>query len=124
MMIDIMGSMVFGREFNLQTSPENRYMATVLKKLGLWNSIKLQSYSFASMHLDKLAYPLRVWYGYRVRNQVKRNVDDRASEKVAKGTIFSILLDAVDPESGDQLTVAELWAEAKLLMFAGTSVRL
>ncbi|KAI9677950.1 MAG: hypothetical protein M1822_008058 [Bathelium mastoideum] len=115
--MDVMGTVGFGRELHMQSRPDNRYMPRVIAKLQKWTSAHIQSPSFARLGLDKIFYPQQFHYGRKLLEQVRTFVERRSHEKTgAKDDIFSFLVDAIDPETGEHLSVTELWSEAKFLM--------
>ena len=119
MTMDIMGIVVFGRELHLQTQSDNRYMIDVLAKLQRLNSAYIQSPSLARLNLDKLFYPQQLYYGSKMLEQVRIFVEERTeSIKKAKNDIFSFIVDATDPQTGEKMPLVELWSEAKLLLAA------
>lgn len=123
MTMDIMGLVVFGRDLHLQSQPDNRYMIDVIASLQRWNSTHIQSPSLAKLHLDKLFYPQQLYYGSKLLEQVRIFVEERTEGiKQAKDDIFSWIVDGVDPETGEQMPLVELWSEAKLLLAASKSL--
>ena len=94
-------------------------MIDVLAKLQRWNSTHIQSLSLAKLNLDKLFYPQQLYYGRKMLEQVRVFVEERTeSIKQAKNDIFSFIVDATDPQSGEKMPLVELWSEAKLLLAA------
>ena len=87
-MIDIMGTYVFGREFDLQSQPRNRYMINVIKTLQKWNSAHVQSPSLARLQLDKIFYPQQVYYGLELQEQIRLIVDGRSRDSNEANSVF------------------------------------
>ena len=116
---DIMGTIVFGRELDLQLSSSNRYIVNVISRLQKWNSAYIQSPSLASLKLDKLFYPQQLYYGWKLLGQVRKFVEGRSfDDNEAKNDIFSYLVDAKAPNGEQSLSTMELRSNAKLLMVA------
>ena len=121
MTLDIMGKVGFGRELELQSGSRNRYLSGVIKKLQRWNSTHIQSPSLAKLCLDKVFYPQQLYYGRKMLDQVRVFVEERAQvAEDSKTNIFSFIVDATDPETGEHLSLTELWSEAKLLTITST----
>ncbi|KAF2235167.1 benzoate 4-monooxygenase cytochrome P450 [Viridothelium virens] len=118
MAIDMMGTVGFGHELCLQSHPNNRYMPHVIAKIQKWTSTHVQSPSLAWLCLDMIFYPQQIYYGKRLLEQVRIFVEERTNAQEAKNDIFSFLVDAVDPETGEHFSITELWSEAKLLTIA------
>ena len=117
--MDIMGQVVFGRALRLQSHIDNRYMIHVIANLQRWNSTHIQSTSLAKLQLDKLFYPQQLYYGSKLLKQVRIFVEERTeSIKAVKNDIFSWIVDGIDPKTGEQMPMVELWSEAKLLLAA------
>ena len=118
-MIDIMGTYVFGREFDLQSQPHNRYMIKVINTLQKWNSAHVQSPSLARLQLDKIFYPQQLYYGRKLQEQIRIIVDGRSHDRnEAKNDVFSFIVDAKGPDGESCLTLSEIRSHAKLLMVA------
>ena len=118
-MIDIMGTYVFGREFDLQSQPRNRYMINVINTLQKWNSAHVQSPSLARLQLDKIFYPQQIYYGLKLQEEIRIIVDGRSRDiNEAKNDLFSFIVDATGPDGEICLTPSEIESHAKLLMVA------
>ena len=118
-MIDIMGTYVFGREFDLQSHPRNRYMINVINTMQKWNSAHVQSPSLARLQLDKIFYPQQLYYGLKLREQIRMIVDGRSRDgNEAKNDLFSFIVDATGPDGESSLSLSEIRSHAQLLMVA------
>ncbi|KAL8785766.1 MAG: hypothetical protein Q9195_008509 [Heterodermia aff. obscurata] len=124
MSMDIMGAVGFSRQLDLQSRPDNWYIIDVMAELQKWNSTHIQSTSLAKLNLDKIFYPQQLYYGRKLLEQVRLFVEERTKKpEQEKNDIFSFIVDATDPLTGEHLPLEELWSEAKLLMVAaGDSV--
>lgn len=117
---DIASEFIFGQNFHLLTSPENRFIIDAVLELNKRSGAYAQSPTLARFHFDLLWPPtaLRLlrkslqWRGF-VRERLQ------SQDENPKG-LFYKLLGVKDPETGEPISYNELMAEAQLLQVAGT----
>jgi cytochrome P450 len=134
LVFDIMGDLVFGRSFGtLGEKPENR------RGIFLLGRAARRNYTVAAMPLllysglEKVLPLLRGLYFDRCQYLAfgKKQVMERTKEgglgqpgapstKPERRDIFSFLLHAKDPESGEGMPMPELWMEGNTLIVAGS----
>ncbi|GAB7359126.1 hypothetical protein MBLNU230_g5194t1 [Neophaeotheca triangularis] len=124
---DIMGDLVFGRPFGtIGAKPENReairllsiaarrnYTTATMPFLHRTGAEKYLPF-FRTLWLERLQY---LAFG---KKQVQQRTQDRALANCHRKDIFSFLLNATDPETGDGLSKDELWMEGNTLIVAGS----
>ena len=116
---DIIGEFGYGIELNTMNAQDYRFMIDVVLALDARNGIYAQSPSLPSHILDLLWAPLHqrnLIQSLKWRSQMKEKV--LGKEKVSS-TLFSNLLEAKDPKTGQGLSTQELMAEAQFLLVAG-----
>ena len=119
---DIMGEFGFGQSFQLQTRPENHFLIDAGRATSCKAGIYIQYPRLKYLQLDKLLYRNQIWIRERFQQLMARLVRERVSTtSVSQNDLFSFLVDAKDPETGDGFTESELWAESRFLLIAGTS---
>jgi cytochrome P450 len=124
---DIMGDLVFGKSFGtLSTIPENRgairllgraarrnYVIGAMPTLHQWG-LECWIPPFRGLYLDRLQY---LAFGKR---QVVERSNNTSLDTSGRKDIFSYLLNAKDPETGEGLPKSELWMEGNTLIVAGS----
>ena len=99
---------------------DNRFLIDAIAASNLRTSVYAQLPELAKFKLEKIFYPK----GSKMRQQfldLTRNLaESRASlPKDYKRDLFSFVLGAKDPETGEGFSVPELWSESKFLIVAG-----
>lgn len=100
-------------------SQEYRFMIDVVLALDARNGIYAQSPSLPGQILDIVWSPLKrkhLMQSLKWRAEMKDKV---LGKEKASSTLFSNLLEAKDPETGQGLSMQELMAEAQFLLVAG-----
>lgn len=133
LVFDIMGDLVFGRSFNTLRKPENRRGIFLLGRAARRNYVVAAMPALLYTGLEKVLPFLRGLYLDRCQYLAfgKQQVMERTKEggfsqpgspsmESGRRDIFSFLLHAKDPESGDGMPMAELWMEANTLIVAGS----
>ncbi|CAK3811186.1 P450 monooxygenase [Lecanosticta acicola] len=131
LVFDIMGDLVFGRSFGtLGEKPENRKGIFLLGRAARRNYVVAAMPALLYTGLEKFLPLLRGLYFDRCRYLAfgKAQVMGRTTEHAKAGPqmetgrkdIFSFLLHAKDPESGDGMPMPELWMEGNTLIVAGS----
>ena len=117
---DIMGSFGFGKDFQMQEREENRFLIKAIAASNIRTSIYGQFPELAKYKLEKVLYPK----GYAMRQKFLDLTRQFASDRLAAGAhaqpdLFSFIVDAQDPETGEGFSLDELWSESKFLIVAG-----
>lgn len=133
LVFDIMGDLVFGRSFKTLREPENRRGIFLLGRAARRNYVVAAMPALLYTGLEKVLPLLRGLYLDRCQYLAfgKKQVMERTKEggfgqpgspsmESGRRDIFSFLLHAKDPESGDGMPMAELWMEANTLIVAGS----
>ncbi|KAL9580520.1 MAG: hypothetical protein Q9212_004442, partial [Teloschistes hypoglaucus] len=122
LVFDIAGEFIFGQNFHLLTSPENRFIIDAVLELNKRSGAYAQSPTLARFHFDLLWPPtaFRLWRkSLQWRGFVRERLQSQSQEegKSPKG-LFYKLLGVKDPETGEPISYNELMAEAQLLQVA------
>lgn len=131
LVFDIMGELVFGRSFGtLGEKPENRRGIFLLGRAARRNYVVAAMPALLYTGLERYLPLLRGLYQDRCQYLAfgKKQVMERTQEKgfgqpsteSARRDIFSFLLHAKDPESGEGMPMPELWMEGNTLIVAGS----
>ncbi|KAK5121604.1 hypothetical protein LTR85_004776 [Meristemomyces frigidus] len=127
LVFDIMGDLVFGRSFGtLGDKPENREAIRLLGRAAKRNYVVAAMPAlarhgfekwlpgFRSLYLDRLKY---LAFG---KAQVQTRTKENGFGETGRRDIFSFLLHAKDPETGEGFPMPELWMEGNTLIVAGS----
>lgn len=132
LVFDIMGDLVFGRSFGtLGEKPENRQGIFLLGRAARRNYTVAAMPALLYTRLEEYLPLLRGLYQDRCKYLAfgKKQVMERTKEQGQNGSpvvetgrrdIFSFLLHAKDPESGEGMPMPELWMEGNTLIVAGS----
>jgi cytochrome P450 len=126
LVFDIMGDLVFGRSFGtMGEKPENRRGIFLLGRAARRNYTVAAMPALISTGLEKYLPVLRGLYLDRCQYLAfgKKQVMERAKDGFqddGRKDIFSFLLHAKDPESGEGMPMPELWMEGNTLIVAGS----
>ena len=110
---------MFGQNFHTMTTIENRYVLYAILALNKRNGVYAQCPRLAWLNLELLWSPvdrLTLKECLRWRQEVGDRLKD--AEKTSK-SLFSTVLNARDPETGEEISYTELMAEAQTLLVAG-----
>lgn len=134
LVFDIMGELVFGKSFGtLGSHIPNRKAIFLLGRAARRNYVVAAMPALVSTGLEKILPVLRGLYRDRCqylafgkqqvvkvmeRQQQERGDDDNFLTK--RKDIFSLLLTAQDPDTGDNIPLPELWMESNTLIVAGS----
>jgi cytochrome P450 len=117
---DFMAELVFGKSFQMLERIDNRYIIDLIQYAAFRVGVCLQMPELAVWNVDRIVSP-RV---RSLRDQYvalsKRMALDRAKMDSVRQDLFSHLLAARDPETGNGFTLDELWGESTLLTVAGS----
>lgn len=129
LVFDIMGDLVFGRSFGtLGEQPENRRGIYLLGRAARRNYVVAAMPALITTGLEKVLPLLRGLYLDRCQYLAfgKKQVMDKIARNKASPTesarrdIFSFLLHAKDPQSGEGMPMPELCMEGNTLIVAGS----
>lgn len=129
LVFDIMGDLVFGKSFGtLGEIPENREGIRLLSRAARRNYTVAALPELLYLGLEKWIPPFRGLYLDRNKYFAfgKKQVMERTKEKQAglaetgRRDIFSYLINAKDPETGEGMPMPELWMEGNTLIVAGS----
>ncbi|KAH6719153.1 cytochrome P450, partial [Leptodontidium sp. MPI-SDFR-AT-0119] len=116
---DLMTTTVFGENFDLLRSPWYRHIPEALSRSNKRISVIVQWPIIVWRRLDKLLFKDSV-HG---RKEFLRFVHNLVTDRMTRGTkndVFSGLLNASDPTTGNSLTRDEIVAESILMIVAGS----
>lgn len=114
-----MTTVVFGECFDLIRSPWYRYVPEALARSNQRVSVIVQWPMIAFRRLDKKLFKDSVHGRKEFLRFVHNLVTDRLTRGAGKGDVFSGLLDALDPTTGNKLSRDEIVAESILMIVAG-----
>ncbi|KAL6899905.1 cytochrome P450 [Trichoderma evansii] len=117
---DLMTTIVFGECFDLIRSPWYRYIPEALGRSNQRVSVIVQWPMIAFRRLDKKLFKDSVHGRKEFLRFVHNLVTDRLTRGARKGDVFSGLLDASDPDTGNKLSRDEIVAESILMIVAGS----
>lgn len=143
LVFDIMGELVFGKSFGtLGSHIPNRKAIFLLGRAARRNYVVAAMPALVSTGLEKFLPVLKGLYRDRCQylafgkqqvvkvmerqqqeKQQKRSGDDNDDNKILltkRKDIFSLLLTAQDPDTGDGIPLPELWMESNTLIVAGS----
>ncbi|TEA13259.1 Cytochrome P450 monooxygenase apf7 [Colletotrichum sidae] len=118
---DVISHLVFAESYHLLESPENHWIADAILGQMRRISFLIQLPELEDLRLHHLLFPharkKALRFSLKSREIMKRRKD---SSKETKNDLFSKLLAATDPETGESLSELQLWAESNLLIIAGS----
>ncbi|OQE74125.1 hypothetical protein PENNAL_c0084G11992 [Penicillium nalgiovense] len=118
---DIMSSVIFGESFDLIGSPENRHIVQSIEDSNVRTGVLLQAGELSTRRLDRKLFPEAIAGRNIFIRFVNQLLKKRMSVKPLKRSdVFSFLLDAVDPETKQGFTPAEIGAESTTMIVAGS----
>ncbi|GAQ42208.1 hypothetical protein AtubIFM55763_003598 [Aspergillus tubingensis] len=120
---DIMGDVTFSRHWNMQSSPRNRHILSLMAQGTRGINLAGHMPTLLKLNLDRLCFPTLT----RGVQQFFHLSEEQSSWRAAQPPdtlphrdLFASLLDARDPHSGQGYTPRDLIAEAGFLIIAGT----
>jgi len=134
LVFDIMGELVFGKSFGtLGSHIPNRKAIFLLGRAARRNYVVAAMPALVSTGLEKFLPVLRGLYRDRCRylafgkqqvvkvmERQQQQSDDNKNPLKKRKDIFSLLLTAQDPDTGDNIPLPELWMESNTLIVAGS----
>ncbi|EWZ77890.1 hypothetical protein FOXG_16410 [Fusarium oxysporum f. sp. lycopersici 4287] len=123
---DVMSHLVFGTSYNLLTNSENHWVID-----GVLGQMRRMSFLTMLPELEDMRFDLllfsnarRMAYRFAVKSREimeARKIREKAMEgQETKVDLFSKLLAAKDPETGEGLPDKQLWAESNVMIIAGS----
>ena len=117
---DIIGQLGFGTALDLQTSTRNRFMLAGMDTSNFRSNLYMQFPLLKKVGLELLLYPFiltsQMAYYKKLRDLI---VARRAEGKHARKDLYSFVVDAKDPETGQGMRLRDIWSEAAFFMPAG-----
>lgn len=80
-----MSEYLFSHNLNLQNDPTNRFIAKSFSPIHKFNSA-VQSVVLTRLHLEKLFFPQRLWYAWRIYNYAKSVAFERSLRPKSAGS--------------------------------------
>ncbi|PGH20061.1 hypothetical protein AJ80_03711 [Polytolypa hystricis UAMH7299] len=118
---DIMSDVIFGEGFGLLENPHNREVVQCIEDSNVRTGVLVQAPEVATCRIDRRLFPNAILG----RNKFIRFVNGLLKRRMQvqplkRHDVFSGLLDAKDPETGDGLAPAEIGAESTTMIIAGS----
>ncbi|KAF4855998.1 Cytochrome P450 monooxygenase apf7 [Colletotrichum siamense] len=118
---DVTSQLVFGKSYHLLESPENHWVADAILGQMRRVSFLMQLPELEDLRLHKILFPHARKKALRFSMKSKEIMEKRKeSSEAITNDLFSKLLAAKDPETGESLSQLQLWAESNLLIIAGS----
>lgn len=118
-----MSSLIFGESFDLLGNPEHREVVQSIEDSNVRTGVLLQAGELAMHRLDRKLFPQAITGRNHFIRFVNQLLKKRMSAKPLKRKdVFSFLLDAVDPETQQGFTSAEIGAESTTMIVAGAYI--
>ena len=125
---DVMSQLVFGTSYHLLTDAENHWIIdgvsgqmrrmSLLTTLPEIQEMRLHHLLFSGARQKAIRFSLKSREIMEARAQREKNLGYLDGQG-GKEDLFSKLLAAEDPETGEGLSQKQLWAESNLLIIAG-----
>ena len=125
--LDVMGELAFGDRFDLQTREENRFILQAVratsKVCGVYSQFpELKSTAFERlMKSNSKSNWTQQKFGVFMKEVIQRRL---VASRDISHDLFSFIIDAKDPETGEGFSLDEIWAESRLFMVAGRLLRM
>lgn len=117
-----MGQLGFGRAFCMQEIPDNQFIIDAIAASNIRTSIYAQFPELAKFKLEKILYPNGVKMRQRFLSVTREFAESKSKlDRNHKKDLFSFVVEAKDPETGQGFSSSELWSETKFLIVAGTA---
>ena len=118
--LDVMGEFGFGQTFEVQTREENRFLVDAIRAASFIAGVYSQYPRLKDLNVGKLIRPKGAWTREKFAGLMKRLTEQRvAAGRDTHHDLFSFIMKAEDSKTGDKFSVADLWAESRLIMIAG-----
>lgn len=117
---DIISDIVFGSTYEMVEKPDYRFVAQCIEDSNIRTSTLFQARELMTGRIDRYLFPQSIRSRNRFIPFVSSLVKTRMQIGLAKqNDVFSMLLDAKDPESNRGLGMAEIGGESTTLLMAG-----
>lgn len=117
-----MTTVSFDADFDTLGNPECRYAMHAIELSNVRLGVLLQSQALAFHNLDKKLFPTAIAGRHKFVRFIRRVLAARlGSAKTGSRDLFSFLQECKDPETGKELTTAELSTETATFIVAGMS---
>ncbi|KAJ0426173.1 putative cytochrome P450 [Aspergillus carlsbadensis] len=121
---DVMSELTFGKSYNLLGSSENHYIIDgVLGQMQRFGFL-LQFPLVEKLRLNRLLFPNAKAKAMRFNAKSRQIMEERKARgehgNETENDVFSHLLAANDSETGQGLSIQQLWVESNLLIIAGS----
>ncbi|KAL2838596.1 putative cytochrome P450 [Aspergillus pseudodeflectus] len=121
---DVMSELTFGQSYNLLGSSENHYIIDgVLGQMQRFGFL-LQFPLVEKLRLNRLLFPHAKAKAMRFNAKSRQIMEERKARgergAATENDVFSHLLAANDSETGQGLSIQQLWVESNLLIIAGS----
>lgn len=117
---DIIGELGFGTALDMQISPRNRFMLVGMDTSNFRSNLYIQFPLLKRAGMELLLYPFiltsQMAYYKKLRDLI---ITRRAEGKNARKDLYSFVVDAKDPETGEGMRLRDIWSEAAFFMPAG-----
>lgn len=118
-------NLAFGDSLSLLTSGKNRQIVHIVDAMSALMSYRAECPRVARTLIEKIASPVVFRKAFEYTGMVRMMVSKRISAPAQKQEteardIFSHMLRARDPDTGEGLPLAQLWADGSSFVFAGT----
>lgn len=128
LVFDVMGDLVFGKSMGtLGEQPENREAIRLLGQAARRNYTVAAFPPLLYYGLEKWVWPISTihadrnkYLAFGKRSVMERTERDKKEGDSGRKDIFSFMLHARDPETGQGLPTQELWMEGNTLIVAGS----
>ncbi len=117
---DIMTDLVFGEQYKLMEEEKSRFVIEAIEDSNVRTGTLIQAPEFGIRRLDRRLFSSSIL----ARNSFIKFVSKLLRQRMEvaplkRNDIFTFLLNAKDPETGEGFTPAEIGAESTTLIVAG-----
>lgn len=116
----VIGEFGFGQSFELQSKSTNHFLMEAVEATGKKAGVYVQYPRLQKLGLERFLARKTVYMREKYLALMAKLVKSRlAAEKDSQNDLFSFVVDAKDPETGNGFSESELWAESRFLLIAG-----
>ncbi|THW14123.1 hypothetical protein D6D23_09503, partial [Aureobasidium pullulans] len=116
---DVMAKVIFGQVYNLLGDPLDRVFIDDIQKSNFRISVLYNDQNFRHLRLDKWLFPKSIIGREGFLRYIHRFMVGSEKTQGNDKSLFALLRDAHDPETGNKLSRTELRAETATLIAAG-----
>ncbi|KAF1974296.1 cytochrome P450 [Bimuria novae-zelandiae CBS 107.79] len=117
---DIIGQLSFGTALNMQTSTANRFMLSGMDTSNFRINLYMRFLLLKRAGMELILYPFiltsQMAYYKKLRDLI---IARRAEGKHTRKDLYSFVVDAKDPDTGEGMRLRDIWSEAAFSMPAG-----